>query len=197
MAGQSSITSLCLSLAMRFPSVTSLTLSLTLSYAQFDFEKEVAGFFDFGKIPQEFSGFSTSVPSAVTSPSTSSVFTAFTSSITPAYDENKVDDIDNINEKISQTVTDSHLPEFGEIKGNIQEASVLSEGTNSSRQSNPVKKRSFGGTRGGGGGGYGGGHRGGGGGYGGGYGGGFSSHGGGYQDSGHGGGYESDQKGRS
>ena len=193
MAGQSSITSLCLSLAMRFPPVTSLTLSLTLSYAQFDFEKEVAGFFDFGKIPQEFSGFSTSVPSAVTSPSTSSVFTAFTSSITPAYDENKVDDIDNINEKISQAVTDSHLPEFGEIKGNIQEASVLSEGTNSSRQSNPVKKRSFGGTRGGGGGGYGGGHGGGGGGYG----GGFSSHGGGYQDSGHGGGYESDQKGRS
>ena len=176
---------------MRVSSPLIALVLLQLSHAQFDFEKEVAGFFDFGKIPQEFSGFSTSVPSAVTSPS--SVFTAFTSSITPAYDENKVDDIDNINEKISQTVTDSHLPEFGEIKGNIQEASVLSEGTNSSRQSNPVKKRSFGGTRGGGGGGYGGGHRGGGGGYG----GGFSSHGGGYQDSGHGGGYESDQKGRS
>ena len=139
---------------MRFLPVTTLSLSLSLSNAQFDFDKEVAGFFDFGKIPKAFSGFSPATP-----PSQPSVFTALTTS-TASNEQNKVEDTDNFNEKISQVVNDSYLPEFGEIKGNIEEAGLgLNDGTNTSDGNNPVKIRSYGVSHGRGeGGGYGGGH---------------------------------------
>ena len=161
---------------MRFLPVTTLALSLLLSNAQFDFDREVAGFFDFGKIPKAFSGFSTLSTLTATPPS---IFTAFTTS-TASNDQNKVEDTNNLNEKISQVVTDSYLPEFGEIKGNIEEAELsLNDGTNTSDGNNPVKKRSYGVSQGrGGSGGYGGGH-------GGGYGGGHSA------------GYQKDQQGAS
>ena len=179
---------------MRVSPLVSLVLALPVSRAQFDFEKEVAGFFDFGKIPREFSGFSTSGPSPVLTPATaSSVFTAFSTDKLPGDSQDQIQEVEveveEINEKVSQSqavVTDSFLPEFGEIKENIQEA-LSSEGTNSSKENN-VKRRSYGASQGGrgyGGGGYG--HFGGGGGGG----------GGGYQESGHGGGggYEDDHKG--
>ena len=179
---------------MRVSPLISLLLSLTpLAHAQFDFDQEVAAFFDFGKIPREFSGFSTSGPSSAETPATtsSSVFTAFSTDKLPDDYQNHIEEeeVEDISAKVSQSqaVTDSFLPEFGEIKENIQKA-LSSEGTNSSKESN-VKRRSYGLSQG---------ERG----YGGGGGGGYGSHfgGGGYQDSGHGGGgggggYEDDHKG--
>ena len=181
---------------MRVSPLISLLLSLTLSQAQFDFDREVAAFFDFGKIPREFSGFSISDPSSVRTPAvtTSSVFTAFSTDKLQVDFQDQIEEgekeevkAEDITVKVaqSQTVADSFLPEFGEIKENIQEA-LSSEGTNSSDKNN-VKRRSYGLSQGG---------RG----YGGGGGGGYGSHfgGGGYQDSGHGGGgggYQDDHQG--
>ena len=179
---------------MRVSSPLIALVLLQLSHAQFDFEKEVAGFFDFGKIPREFSGFSTSGPSSVRTPATvSSVFTVFATDKLPDDDQDQIKEVElqEINAKVSQTqaVTDSFLPEFGEIKKNLQ-ATLSSEGTNSSKENNvKVKRRSYGFSQGG---------RGYGGGGGGGYGH-FGGGGGGYQESGHGagggGGYEDDHKG--
>ena len=137
-------------------------------HGQFDFDKEVAGLFDFGKIPEEFSqqpklinisSVTTATPSAV-------IITAFSTTIS-------MDD-DVFDEKIDNDLDYKHkqqLPEFGEIQQNLDDrVANVSE--------NAIKKRSFGGGHSSGGysasfegghssGGYGGGH----GGYGGGHGG--------------------------
>ena len=198
--------------------MTSISLALlmvTTCHAQFDFEKEVAGFFDFGKIPSEFTDppsilnfykSTTSPGNHPSSPPTTaapSPFAVFSSSIP----DNSIDD----NEDIGQLVYyEEHneegplLPEFGEIQHNLTEKIDVNV-TDDDSETRGVKKRSYGSGHGhGGGGGYsGGGGHGGGGGYGGGddhissgYGGGGSSHGGGgYGAGGHSSGGYDDHKG--
>ena len=173
--------------------MTSVSLALltvvTVGRAQFDFEKEVAGFFDFGKIPSEFtdppsilnfyksttnSGNYLSSSSSTTAPP----FTVFSSSITT----NSIDD----NEDVEKYNFEEHneegplLPDFGEIQHNLTEKIDVNVTDDSEERG--VKKRSYGsGHHGGqgGGGGYGGGGEHISSGYGG-QGGGFSHGGGGY-----------------
>ena len=137
-------------------------------HGQFDFEKEVAGFFDFGKIPEEFSQHTNPINASVLSTAkplvstpSAAIFTAFSTSIPK-------DEDDVFDEKIEDDLDDKHqqqLPEFGEIQQNLDER--VDNDTNDA-----IKKRS-----------YGGGHSSGG------YGGG--DHGGGYSSGGYGGGHSS------
>ena len=188
--------------------MTSISLALlmvvTLCRAQFDFEKEVAGFFDFGKIPSEFTDppsilnfYKSTTNSENHLSSTSSTtaappFAVFSSSIP----DNSIDDNENIEKHVFEEHNEEGplLPEFGEIQHNLTEKIDINV-TDDDNAERGVKKRSYGGGHGGrgghgghgGGGGYGGGGgHGGGGGYGGGdehissgYGGGFSHGGGG------------------
>ena len=174
--------------------MTSVSLALltvvTVGRAQFDFEKEVAGFFDFGKIPSEFtdppsilnfyksttnSGNHLSSSSTTTTPPPFAVFSS-------SFPDNSIDDNENIETHVFEEHNDEGplLPEFGEIQHNLTEkidVNITDDG-----EERGVKKRSYGG-------GHHGGH-GGGGGYGGGdehissgyggHGGGFSHGGGGY-----------------
>ena len=162
---------------------------VTVGHAQFDFEKEVAGFFEFGKIPSEF----TDPPSilnfyknsitpgnhlSLLSTTAMPVITAFSNSIPKNMDDNEfiekliMDDIEEENEGSSV------LPKFGEIQRNLTEK--IDYNVTEERKGPGVKKRSYSSGHGGGGGyseggrhsdfGYGGGyggssHLGGGGGY--------------------------------
>ena len=172
-----------------------LTSALCHSFcsAQFDFNKEVASFVDFGKIPSEFStrrpklnNFSPSLTSTSTelSTSVSSVFNAFTTSYENVIDDNEAGTILEKNDKYEPIEYD-HLPEFGEIVDHLTENSTTMHLQNINKTEDDIKKRSYGGHHGGlGGGGYGGGHHDS-------YGGGHSSGYGGGHDIGYSGGHDS------
>ena len=148
---------------------TLLSLStISAGHAQFDFDKEVAGFFDFGKIPPEFSAapqpsllnFSPAPASAVTTTTTSTtpkaaavVFTAFSTSAPIIINQN--DRVGELSEKIDNDFEgndNQQLPGFGEIQHNLLDKIDL----NITQDDQGVKKRSYGHGGGGGGGGYGG-----------------------------------------
>lgn len=184
-------------------SMTSVSLALltvvTVGRAQFDFEKEVAGFFDFGKIPSEFTdppsilNFYKSTTKSGTHLSLSSTtappFAVFSSSITT----NSIDDNENIEKHVFEEHNEEGplLPEFGEIQHNLTEK--IDVNVTDGSEERGVKKRSYGGGHhggGGGGGGYGGGDDHISSGYGGGHGGGGGYGGGGHGGGGYGGGGE-------
>ena len=149
---------------------TLLSLStISAGHAQFDFDKEVAGFFDFGKIPPEFSAapqpsllnFSPAPASAVTTTTSSTtptpattVFTAFSTSAPIIINQN--DRVGELSEKIDDDFegndNQQQLPGFGEIQHNLLDKIDL----NITQDDQGVKKRSYGHGGGGGGGGYGG-----------------------------------------
>ena len=156
---------------------TLLSLStISAGHAQFDFDKEVAGFFDFGKIPPEFSAapqpsllnFSPA-PAVSTTTSTTptpaaAVFTAFSTSAPNIINQN--DRVGELSEKIDDDFegndNQQQLPGFGEIQHNLLDKIDL----NITKDDQGVKKRSYG-HGGGGGGHFDSGYGGGGGGYGG------------------------------
>ena len=134
---------------------------VTVGHAQFDFEKEVAGFFEFGKIPSEF----TDPPSilnfyknsitpgnhlSLLSTTAMPVITAFSNSIHKNMDDNEfiekliMDDIEEENEGSSV------LPKFGEIQRNLTEK--IDYNVTEERKGPGVKKRSYSSGHGGGGG---------------------------------------------
>ena len=136
---------------------------VTVGHAQFDFEKEVAGFFEFGKIPSEF----TDPPSilnfyknsitpgnhlSLLSTTAMPVITAFSNSIHKNMDDNEfiekliMDDIEEENEGSSV------LPKFGEIQRNLTEK--IDYNVTEERKGPGVKKRSYSSGHGGGGGGW-------------------------------------------
>ena len=142
---------------------TLLSLStISAGHAQFDFDKEVAGFFDFGKIPPEFSAapqpsllnFSPAPAPAVTTTSTTptpaaAVFTAFSTSAPNIINQN--DRVGELSEKIDDDFEgndNQQLPGFGEIQHNLFDKIDL----NITQDDQGVKKRSYG--HGGGGGGH-------------------------------------------
>lgn len=146
---------------------TLLSLStISAGHAQFDFDKEVAGFFDFGKIPPEFSAapqpslLNFSPAPAVTTTTTSTtptaaaaVFTAFSTSAPNIINQN--DRVGELSEKIDNDFDgndNQQLPGFGEIQHNLLDKIDL----NITQDDQGVKKRSYGHGGGGGGGGYGG-----------------------------------------
>ena len=148
---------------------TLLSLStISAGHAQFDFDKEVAGFFDFGKIPPEFSAapqpsllnFSPApAPAVSTTTSTTptpaaTVFTAFSTSVPNIINQN--DRVGELSEKIDNDFEGNdyqqQLPGFGEIQHNLLDKYDL----NITQDDQGVKKRSYGHGGGGGGGGYGG-----------------------------------------
>ena len=155
---------------------TLLSLSaISAGHAQFDFDKEVAGFFDFGKIPPEFSAapqpslLNFSPAPAVTPTSTAptaaaAVFTAFSTSAPNIINQN--DRVGELSEKIDDDFEGNdyqqQLPGFGEIQHNLLDKIDL----NITQDDQGVKKRSYG-HGGGGGGHFDSGYGGGGGGYGG------------------------------
>ena len=143
---------------------TLLSLStISAGHAQFDFDKEVAGFFDFGKIPPEFSAapqpsllnFSPApAPAVSTTTSTTptpaaAVFTAFSTSAPNIINQN--DMVGELSEKIDDDFEgndNQQLPGFGEIQHNLLDKIDL----NITQDDQGVKKRSYG--HGGGGGGH-------------------------------------------
>ena len=148
---------------------TLLSLStISAGHAQFDFDKEVAGFFDFGKIPPEFSAapqpsllnFSPAPAPAVSSTTSTTptpaaaVFTAFSTSAPNIINQN--DRVGELSEKIDDDFEGNdyqqQLPGFGEIQHNLLDKYDL----NITQDDQGVKKRSYGHGGGGGGGGYGG-----------------------------------------
>ena len=148
---------------------TLLSLStISAGHAQFDFDKEVAGFFDFGKIPPEFSAapqpsllnFSPAPAPAVSSTTSTTptpaaaVFTAFSTSAPNIINQN--DRVGELSEKIDNDFEGNdyqqQLPGFGEIQHNLLDKYDL----NITQDDQGVKKRSYGHGGGGGGGGYGG-----------------------------------------
>ena len=148
---------------------TLLSLStISAGHAQFDFDKEVAGFFDFGKIPPEFSAapqpsllnFSpdpapaVSTPTSTTPTPAAAVFTAFSTSAPNIINQN--DRVGELSEKIDDDFEGNdyqqQLPGFGEIQHNLLDKIDL----NITQDDQGVKKRSYGHGGGGGGGGYGG-----------------------------------------
>ena len=151
---------------------TLLSLStISAGHAQFDFDKEVAGFFDFGKIPPEFSAapqpsllnfspapapapaVSTTTTSTTPTPA-ATVFTAFSTSAPNIINQN--DMVGELSEKIDDDFEGNdyqqQLPGFGEIQHNLLDKYDL----NITQDDQGVKKRSYGHGGGGGGGGYGG-----------------------------------------
>ena len=136
---------------------TLLSLSaISAGHAQFDFDKEVAGFFDFGKIPPEFSAapqpsllnFSpapavtpTSTPTSTTPTAAAAVFTAFSTSAPNIINQN--DRVGELSEKIDNDFEgndNQQLPGFGEIQHNILDKIDL----NITQDDQGVKKRSYG-----------------------------------------------------
>ena len=132
---------------------TLLSLStISAGHAQFDFDKEVAGFFDFGKIPPEFSA--APQPSLLNFSPAPAVFTAFSTSAPNIINQN--DRVGELSEKIDDdfegNANQQQLPGFGEIQHNLLDKIDL----NITQDDQGVKKRSYGHGGGGGGGGYGG-----------------------------------------
>ena len=143
---------------------TLLSLStISAGHAQFDFDKEVAGFFDFGKIPPEFSAapqpsllnfYPATAPAVSTTTSTTptpaaAVFTAFSTSAPNIINQN--DRVGELSEKIDDDFEgndNQQLPGFGEIQHNLLDKIDL----NITQDDQGVKKRSYG--HGGGGGGH-------------------------------------------
>ena len=136
---------------------TLLSLSaISAGHAQFDFDKEVAGFFDFGKIPPEFSAapqpsllnFSpapavtpTSTPTSTTPTAAAAVFTAFSTSAPNIINQN--DRVGELSEKIDNDFEgndNQQLSGFGEIQHNILDKIDL----NITQDDQGVKKRSYG-----------------------------------------------------
>ena len=136
---------------------TLLSLSaISAGHAQFDFDKEVAGFFDFGKIPPEFSAapqpsllnFSpapavtpTSTPTSTTPTAAAAVFPAFSTSAPNIINQN--DRVGELSEKIDNDFEgndNQQLPGFGEIQHNILDKIDL----NITQDDQGVKKRSYG-----------------------------------------------------
>ena len=135
---------------------------VTVGHAQFDFDKEVAGFFDFGKIPSEFTDppsilnfYKNSITpgnhlSLLLSTTAMPVITAFSNSIPKNMDDNEfiekliMDDIEEKNEGSSL------LPKFGEIQRNLTEK--IDYNVTEERKGPGVKKRSYSSGHGGGGG---------------------------------------------
>merc|ERR1719483_267411 len=133
----------------RFCTSFILIFSINCVVGQFDFDKEVAGFFNFDRIPKKFDSASVNLQSAGNKPSDIDVppgaFTAFS---TPTHEPSEkteklvVEESDQFNEKSYV------LPGFGNIQTNIERDSLKIE------HDPAIKKRSYGkGGHGGGGGG--------------------------------------------
>ena len=119
---------------------TLLSLStISAGHAQFDFDKEVAGFFDFGKIPPEFSA--APQPSLLNFSPAPAVFTAFSTSAPNIINQN--DRVGELSEKIDDDFEgndNQQLPGFGEIQHNLLDKIDL----NITQDDQGVKKRSYG-----------------------------------------------------